>query len=88
VCRQVEQFLQQLAVAGAFAGTERNRHYFVLCDLRLNGPLQQADALFRLVYGYHSAQGATRLSWLVEHGPGGSLTRPVSLNQLAAHELR
>jgi len=88
VCRQVEQFLQQLAAAGAFAGAERNRHYFVLCDLRLNGPLQRADALFRLVYGYHSAQGATRLSWLVEHGPGGSLTRPVSLNQLAAHELR
>jgi uncharacterized protein len=88
VCRQVEQFLRQLAEFGALAGTERNRHYFVLCDLRLNGPSQNADAAFRLIYGYQSIHGATRLCWLVEHRPAASATRPVSLNQLAAHELR
>jgi hypothetical protein len=88
VCRQVEQFLRQLAEAGALAGTERNHHYFALCDQRLNGPLQHAEGVFRLVYGYQSAHGATRLCWLVEHRPAASVTRAVTLNQLAAHELR
>ncbi|HTQ36556.1 MAG TPA: hypothetical protein VMH77_05915 [Steroidobacteraceae bacterium] len=85
--RQVEEFLRRHAQAGAFAGTERNRHYFVLCDERLNGPLQQAADVFRLVYGFQSAQSPVRLSWLVEHRPDGSQTRAVSLNQLAAGEL-
>ncbi|MEO8314218.1 MAG: hypothetical protein ABI645_05430 [Pseudomonadota bacterium] len=88
VCRQVEEFLRQLAEGGALAGAERNLHYFVLCDQRLNGPPQNVDGIFRLIYGYQSAQGATRLCWLVEHRPAVSQTRPVSLNQLAAHELR
>jgi hypothetical protein len=87
VCRQVTQFLRQLAEAGALAGAERNVHYFVLCDQRLNGPLQGAEGVFRLVYGYQSIYGATRSCWLVEHRPVVSHTRPVSLNQLAAHEL-
>jgi hypothetical protein len=82
VSRQVEEFLRRYAEAGAFAGADRGRHYFVLCDERLNGPLQQAADTFRLVYGFQSANGA-RLSWLVEHRPGGSTTRTVSLNQLA-----
>ncbi len=88
VCRQVETFLRQLAEAGALAGTERNHHYFVLCDQRLNDPLHHAEGVFRLVYGYQSVHGATRLCWLVEHRHSASTTRPVSLNQLAAHELR
>jgi hypothetical protein len=88
VCRQVEHFLMLLAEAGAFAGAERNRHYFVLCDQRLNGPMELAEGVFRLVYGYHSLHGSMRQSWLVEHRAAGSLTRPVSLNQLAALELR
>lgn len=85
--RQVEVFLQRHAEAGAFAGMERNRHFFVLCDERLNGPAQLAEGLFRLVYGFQPAHGGTRLSWLVEHRAGGSATRLVSLNHLAAGEL-
>lgn len=85
--RRVEDFLRRYAEAGAFAGTERNRHYFVLCDERLNGPREQAAGEFRLVYGFQSAHAATRLSWLVEHRAGGSRTRAVSLNQLALGEL-
>ncbi len=87
VARQVEDFLREQAAAGAFAGTERNRHYFVLCDERLNGAAEQAHGVFRLLFGYQSAQGATRHTWLVEHRPAASSTRPVSLNQLAALEL-
>jgi uncharacterized protein len=86
--RQVEDFLREQAEAGAFAGAQRNRHYFVLCDERLNGPAEQAHGVFRLLFGYQSAHGATRLTWLVEHRPAASSTRPVSLNQLAAHELQ
>jgi hypothetical protein len=87
VARQVEDFLREQAEAGAFAGSERNRHYFVLCDERLNGPAEQTHGVFRLLFGYQSAHAATRLTWLVEHRPAASSTRPVSLNQLAALEL-
>jgi uncharacterized protein len=88
VARQVENFLREQAEAGAFAGTERNRHYFVLCDERLNGAAEQAHGVFRLLFGYQSTQGGARLTWLVEHRPAASSTRPVSLNQLAALELQ
>jgi hypothetical protein len=85
--RQVEDFLRLQAEAGAFAGTDRNRHYFVLCDERLNGPAEQGHGIFRLIFGYQPAHAATRLTWLVEHRPATSSTRPVSLNQLADLEL-
>ena len=87
VARQVEDFLRLQAQAGAFAGTDRNRHYFVLCDERLNGPAEQGHGVFRLIFGYQPAHAATRLTWLVEHRPAASSTRPVSLNQLADLEL-
>jgi uncharacterized protein len=87
VARQVENFLREHAEAGAFAGRERNHHYFVLCDERLNGPAEQAHAVFRLVFGYQAVHAPARLTWLVEHRPAASSTRPISLNQLAALEL-
>jgi hypothetical protein len=83
VTRQVERFLMQLAEAGAFAGKERNRHFFVICDERLNGPIEHASGEFRLVYGYQSRHGSARQSWLVVHRAGDSQTRPTSLNPLA-----
>jgi hypothetical protein len=84
VCRQVEHFLAHHARQGAFAGTERNRHWFVLCDERLNGAGELSAGVLRLIWGYHTRHAATRLSWLVEHRPAGSTTRAVSLNQFAA----
>jgi uncharacterized protein len=87
VVRQVEEYLREQAEAGAFAGTERNRHYFVLCDERLNGPAEQTHGVFRLLFGYQSVHAASPLTWLVEHRPASSSTRSVSLNQLAALEL-
>jgi hypothetical protein len=83
VARQVEKFLACHAGEGAFGGTARNQHWFVLCDERLNGPQQLRAGVFRLIWGYQSAHGATRQSWLVEHMPAGSHTRAVSLNQFA-----
>lgn len=85
--RQVEDYLREQAEAGAFAGAERNRHYFVLCDERLNGPAEQTHGVFRLLFGYQSVHAASPLTWLVEHRPASSSTRSVSLNQLAALEL-
>jgi uncharacterized protein len=87
VARQVENFLREQAEAGAFAGSERKRHYFVLCDERLNGAVEQTLGVFRLLFGYQSTHAASPLTWLVEHRPAASSTRPVSLNQLAALEL-
>jgi hypothetical protein len=88
VSRQVERFLAQLGVSGALAGTERNRHYFVLCDERLNGPAQQASGEFRFIYGFESRDTGRRQSVLVVHRPAGSESRPVNVNALAALELR
>jgi uncharacterized protein len=82
--RQVGDFLRGYAEDGAFAGKAFGRDYFVLCDERLNGPLEQASGVFRLIFGYQSARAPTRLAFLVEHRPGGSHVRAVSLNQLAA----
>lgn len=86
VARQVERFLKQLAEAGAFAGEERNRHYFVLCDERLNG-IGTSQGAFRLLFGYQPRHAPTRQNWLVEHSAGESRCRVASLNQLAALEL-
>lgn len=88
VGRQVERFLMQLAEAGAFAGRERNRDYFVICDERLNGALELANGEFRLLFGYQSKHGSTRQAWLVVHRAGGSQTRQASLNQLTFAELQ
>jgi hypothetical protein len=81
--RQVEKFLAFHAGEGAFSGTGRNQHWFVLCDERLNGPAQVRAGVFRMIWGFQSLQGSARQSWLVEHKPGGSQTRAVSLNQFA-----
>jgi hypothetical protein len=86
VARQVERFLKQLADMRAFAGDERNRHYFVLCDERLNGP-GTSQGVFRLLFGYQPLQAPTRHTWLVEHRAAESRCRVASLNQLAALEL-
>src|SRR5690606_6096690 len=83
-CRQVEQFLAGYAEAGAFAGRERIGQWFVLCDERLYGPVGLAAGVFRLVWGFQGAHATCRHSWLLEHRPGGSSTRAVSLNQLTA----
>jgi hypothetical protein len=83
VRRQVEQFLAAYAERGAFGGTERNRHWFVLCDERLNAAPELAAGVFRLIWGFQTPHVATRLSWLVEHRPAGSQSRAVSLNQFA-----
>jgi phage tail sheath protein FI len=88
VRRQVERFLQQLAESGALAGNEHNRHYFVLCDERLNGVMEQVAGEFRLAYGYQSREAVHRKSWLVVHRAADSETRSVTLNPLAAQELR
>ncbi len=84
VRRQVEQFLASFAARGAFGGAVPRRDYFVLCDERLNGEPALQAGIFRLVWGYQAAHGASRLAWLVEHRPGTSHTRAVSLNQFAA----
>jgi hypothetical protein len=68
---------------GAFGGNGPGQQWFVLCDERLNAPAQVAAGVFRLIWGFRSAHGATRQSWLVEHQPAGSSTRAVSLNQFA-----
>ncbi|MGC4028870.1 MAG: hypothetical protein QM696_08365 [Steroidobacteraceae bacterium] len=87
-CRQVERFLSHLAAAGAFAGTEINKHYFVFCDERVNGVMHELAGEVRLTYGFQSRGAAHRQSYLVVHSAAGSQTRPVSLNALAARELQ
>ena len=88
VCRQVERFLAQLGADGALAGSERNRHWFVLCDERLNGAAEQAAGEFRLVYGFEAREARHRQCFLVVHRASGSQTRTVDVNALATQELQ
>lgn len=88
VSRQVERFLAQLGADGALAGTERNRHYFVLCDERVNGPREQLAGEFRFLYGFEPRGTGRRQSVLVIHRPASSESRPANINEHAARELR
>lgn len=84
VCRQVGQFLDSFAASGAFGDAAQERRWFVICDERLNGPVELGAGVFRLVWGYRAAHSAARQAWLVEHRVAASHTRAVSLNAFAA----
>jgi uncharacterized protein len=81
VAAQVLTLLEGLAAEGAFApGTHST---FVICDDRLNGPGMGRPGEFRLLYGYAPLRTGEFQAWLTTHRPGGSVTRPVSVNRLA-----
>ncbi len=81
VTAQVLALLEGLAAEGAFADGQNDT--FVICDDRLNGPGVGRPGEFRLVFGYAPLRAGQLQAWLTTHRPGGSVTRPVSVNRLA-----
>lgn len=79
---QVLVFLEALDAQGAFPAHGPERRYFVMCDERVNRPMQGQDG-FRLLFGLATARRAQFHVCLVTHRPGESSARPVSLNRYA-----
>jgi phage tail sheath protein FI len=80
---QVTALLEGLSAEGAFAASGLGERSFVICDHRLNGEAQVASGEFHLLYGIAVQRPGDFDTWLVTHRPGGSITRPVSVNRYA-----
>ena len=80
---QVEEFLEALAIGGAFAGRDSEERYYVICDARLNPPDFVAQGRACLLFGFAAWRAGEFQSCLVTHERSGSSVRPVTINRLA-----
>ena len=80
---QVEDFLESLAVSGAFAGRDAEESYYVICDARLNSPEWVAQGRCCLLFGFAAWRAGEFQSYLVTHERSGSTVRAVTINRLA-----
>jgi hypothetical protein len=78
--RQVSDFLHGLEADGCFAGSPAGPAWFVLCDARMN--LAGAPGA-RLLYGFAARRGGYH-AYMVSHGAGEDVVKPVTLNSLHA----
>lgn len=82
---QVTAFLEALEDEDAFVSAKPEENYFVICDERLNGEPSSAAGV-RLVFGVALSRPGEFRTWLVEHQPGASSVRVVSVNRFALPE--
>jgi len=82
--RQIEEFLESLRVAGAFAAGDFQDCCLVVWDERVNRASTIATGAINLLFGYAPQQPGCLSCWLVTHQPAGSRVRPVSINRQAA----
>jgi hypothetical protein len=80
---QVEAFLDSLYSEGAFAGRTGEDSYFVVCDERINNEETQRAGKVNLAFGFAASKPGEYHAFLVTHSPGGSRTRPISVNRFA-----
>jgi phage tail sheath protein FI len=87
---QVENFLDGLDQQGAFAGSQPEESYFVICDERVNPARTVAEGKVKVLFGVAITKPSDFHAWLVTHTVNGSTTRPTwpnrqatSANQLA-----
>ncbi len=85
---QVESFLHTLADGGAFGGQASGESHFVICDERVNRAATIAEGKLNILFGFATSKPGEFDTWLVTHQPGGSRTRPVSVNRLATSRER
>jgi hypothetical protein len=78
--RQVVDFLQPLAGAGAFGSGEDTEPFTVVCDEQLNGPDEVAASRVNLLVSLREGRSGTCQSFLVTHSREGSTVRPVRFN--------
>jgi hypothetical protein len=80
---QVEAFLESLYAEGAFVGRTGEEGYFVVCDERINNEETMRAGKFNLAFGFAASKPGDYHVFLVTHAPGGSRTRPITMNRFA-----
>jgi phage tail sheath protein FI len=85
---QVENFLDELAAQGAFAGAGAEESHFVIADERVNRPQTLAEGKFNLLFGFATSKPGEFNTWLVTQRAGASRVRPVSVNRSATSKQR
>jgi hypothetical protein len=86
--RQVEEFLEGLCLAGAFASGDFQDCCLVVWDERVNRASTIATGAVNLLFGYALHEPGVLQCWLVTHHPSGSRVRPVNINRHAASPRR
>jgi phage tail sheath protein FI len=84
----VEAFLDSLDREGAFAGSERQDSYFVICDERVNRPSTIAEGRINVLFGFATSRPAEFHAWLTSHAATGCSSRPVAVNRLVTSQRR
>jgi hypothetical protein len=86
--RQIQEFLEELRLAGAFASGDFQDCCLVVWDERVNRASTIATGAVNLLFGYALQQPGLLQYWLVTHHPAGSRVRPVNINRQAASPRR
>jgi phage tail sheath protein FI len=86
--RQVEEFLEQLRLEGAFVNAEFDECCQVVWDERVNRARTVATGAINLLFGFALQHPGVLQYWLVTHQPSGSRVRPISINRQAASPQR
>ncbi len=85
---EVERFLEELSREGAFAGSQPQDSYFVICDERVNRRETVAEGKTHLLFGIATSRPAEFHAWLITYQGGCSRARPVAVNRLATSRQR
>ncbi|HEY6642335.1 hypothetical protein [Povalibacter sp.] len=83
VTQQVAEFLTELRDAGAFRSAVPDTAFLVICDERINDPLDDPGALHLLVQ-FAALHTGDYHSHMITHTAKGSTVRPVVINRLEA----
>ena len=86
--RQIQGFLEELCIAGAFASGDFQDCCLAVWDERVNRASTIATGAVNLLFGYALQQPGVLQCWLVTHHPSGSRVRPVNINRQAASPRR
>ena len=81
---QVEQFLDELHGEGAFAGSQPEDSYFVVCDERVNSAQAVSEGKSQLLFGIATAKPGVFHAWMIAYQGGVSRVRTVAVNPRAA----
>jgi phage tail sheath protein FI len=74
--QQVETFLESLDQQGAFAGSNPEESYFVICDERVNPPRVVAEGKVKVLFGIAITKPSDFHAWIITHTASGSSCRP------------
>jgi hypothetical protein len=85
--RQITDFLEELRVAGAFATAAAQTAFLVICDERINPPIERSAERARsvnILVQFAANRAHAFHSFMITHSVGGSTVRPVVVNRLEA----